>query len=72
MELLITIAVLYGIYWWIFKREDYIFDNRIAPPGHRTDYGKMMDDMRDNKISKDQAIKNANRGKYDVKSDLRK
>ena len=70
MELLITVIVVYGIYWWIFKKDEYIFDNRVAPPGHRTDYGKFLDDMK--KVGKDQAVKNCNMGKYDVKSDLRK
>lgn len=62
---LITVIIIIGIVWLLCKIPDWKFDNRTPPPGYKTDWDAMNQDMSQGK-SKMDVKKKYNNGGYDI------
>ncbi len=65
METLIGLIVLGLIFGLPALIREHTFNNRVSPPGYRTDYGKMNHDLTMG-MSKNDVKNKFNRGGYDV------
>lgn len=62
---LIVIIIMLGGTWLLCKIPDWKFDNRVSPPGCKTDWEAMNRDMAQGK-SKVDIKRKYNNGGYDV------
>lgn len=63
--MIFALIIVILIFYAIFKSIDYKFDNRVSPPGYKTDWGAMNRDLANGK-SQLEVKQKFNRGEYDV------
>lgn len=65
MEIIASIGmILFTI--WLCKKDEWAANNRVTPPGMKTDWGKMSEDRILNGMSQQEIYRKQLRGGYDV------
>lgn len=64
MEIILS-AIFLVVVYCLCKSTDWKFNNRVSPPGYKTDYGAMNHDLASGK-SQTEVKQKFNRGGYDI------